>query len=140
MIRVTLEFASAEEMLAHFNARVVPVSAKDMDVTDVVAKEGPKAPKQPKAEKPAASPAPSAEPAKAPLADSGPEAGTATETTVSPSEPAAVEYSTVASAITAAVAAGRKEHAVAVLAKFGARKGTELKPEQYADFMAEMAQ
>ena len=51
----------------------------------------------------------------------------------SPSEP--ITYAQVSKAITDGVKTNR-EHVVATLAKFGAKKGTELKVEQYADFVA----
>ena len=70
------------------------------------------------AKKPAATPSPAALP------------GTAA---ASPSE--AITYAQVAKAITDGVKTNR-EHVVATLTQFGAKKGTELKVEQYADFLA----
>ena len=46
-----------------------------------------------------------------------------------------ISYETVAKAITDMVKSNRQK-AVDSLAKFGAKKGTDLKPEQYADFLA----
>ena len=51
---------------------------------------------------------------------------------------APVTYDQVAKAITEGVKTSR-EKVVAALAKFGAKKGTELKADQYADFLAELA-
>lgn len=47
-------------------------------------------------------------------------------------------YDQVAKAITEGVKVNR-DHVVAILAKFSAKKGTELKVEQYADFLAALA-
>ena len=49
------------------------------------------------------------------------------------------DYKPVGDAIAATVAAGKKAEAVALLAKYGAKSGKELKPEQYADFMVALA-
>lgn len=46
-----------------------------------------------------------------------------------------IPYNKVASAITAMVKTDR-QRTVDALAKFGAKKGPDLKPEQYADFLA----
>lgn len=55
-------------------------------------------------------------------------------------EPAApVTYAQVAAAITNGVKASR-EKTIDTLAKFGARKGPELKPEQYGPFLAALKQ
>jgi hypothetical protein len=56
----------------------------------------------------------------------------------STAQTAPVTYDQVAAAITAAVKVNR-EKAIDALAKFGARKGPELKPEQYRDFLAALA-
>jgi hypothetical protein len=60
--------------------------------------------------------------------------------TAAPASTAAttITYEQVAKAITDGVKADRAK-VVAALAKFGAKKGTELKTEQYAEFLAEMA-
>lgn len=50
-----------------------------------------------------------------------------------------VTYDQVARAISAAVRVSR-EHVVATLKQFGAAKGPELKPAQYAEFLAELTQ
>lgn len=78
------------------------------------------------APKPAPTPA-----ATATVAAAAPEVAAA-----SPSEPLA--YATVSKAITDMVKLNR-DKAVAVLAQFGAKKGPDLKAEQYADFMAALA-
>lgn len=53
-------------------------------------------------------------------------------------DPAApVTYGQVAAAMTAAVKIDRAK-VLAALAKFGAKKGPDLKPEQYADFLVEL--
>jgi len=49
-----------------------------------------------------------------------------------------ITYDQVSKAITDGVKANR-DHVVATLAKFGAKKGTELKVEQYADFVAALS-
>lgn len=61
------------------------------------------------------------------------------ESVAAPAPPstAAIEYDAVAKAINEVVKTNR-ERAVAALAKFGAKRGTELKPEQYADFLKEL--
>lgn len=64
------------------------------------------------------------------------EAQTATASTASPA--AAVTYEQVAQAITAAVQID-KPKVIAVLAKFKAKRGTDLKPEQYAEFIEALA-
>ena len=60
--------------------------------------------------------------------------------TAAPASTAAdpITYDQVAKAITDGVKADRAK-VVAALAKFSAKKGTELKPEQYADFLAALA-
>lgn len=84
-----------------------------------------------KAEAPAATqPAPSA--SDTPQPEPGATAETATE---SPSNK--IEYTQVGKAITEMVKTNR-DHAVATLAKFGAKKGTELKEEDYAAFLKEL--
>lgn len=52
--------------------------------------------------------------------------------------PSEVSYDQVSKAITDKAKTSR-ETVVALLAKFGAKKGTELKAEQYADFLKEIA-
>jgi hypothetical protein len=81
---------------------------------------------KPAAKKPAATPAVVEQVATTePIAE-------ATTATASPSE--ITSYEAVGAAITQAVKT-RREDVVAALAKFGAKKGTELKAEQYADFL-----
>jgi hypothetical protein len=52
--------------------------------------------------------------------------------------PAAIEYAQVAQAIIDAFKADRAK-VIAALGKFGAKKGPELKPADYAAFLAELA-
>ena len=92
--------------------------------------EAPKAPKPGKAEKPAATPTVSETAIAAPQAPAPAEPASA-----SPSE---IDYATVSKAITDKVKEDR-DAAVAALAKFGVKRGTELKPEQYAEFLKEIA-
>ena len=83
-----------------------------------------------KSEKPA--PIPAAPATATPTPSEAAPAATATE---SPSE---LTYEQVSAAINAKVKVSR-EAVVAALAKFGAKKGTELKKEQWANFIKELA-
>lgn len=65
-----------------------------------------------------------------------PEAAPTEAATESPSE---VTYEVVVKAINAAVDGGRRAKVMAALATFGAKKGPDLKPEQYAHFLKEIA-
>lgn len=65
-------------------------------------------------------------------------AGQTSTTTDTKSTTDEIEYATVAQAINDAVKADRPR-AIATLAKFGAKKGPDLKPEQWADFLKELA-
>ena len=58
-------------------------------------------------------------------------------TPVTPDAPAPIEYADVAAAITAVFKVDRVR-VVQVLANFGASKGPQLKPEDYAAFLAEL--
>jgi len=49
-----------------------------------------------------------------------------------------IDYPTISEAITNGVKKNR-DHVVAILAKFGVKKGTELKSEQYPSFLAALA-
>jgi hypothetical protein len=64
-----------------------------------------------------------------------PSGATAPAAPVVESSTAEISYDTVSKAITDKVKVD-KAHVVAVLAKFGAKKGPELKPEQYSEFLA----
>jgi len=55
-----------------------------------------------------------------------------------PAAPAAIEYAQVAQAIIDTFKVDRAK-VVATLGKFGAKKGPELKKEDYAAFLAELA-
>lgn len=116
MINVTLSFASVEEMLAFFNKPEVPAKGKPAAKVEA-------APTPPTATEPVAAPAPKAE-ASAPAAAPTP----------APAAPT-VSYEAVGVAIQSLVAKNRAK-AVEILASFGAKKGPELKPEQYADALA----
>lgn len=52
--------------------------------------------------------------------------------------PAVIDYPTISEAITNGVKKNR-DHVVSILAKFGVKKGTELKSEQYPSFLAALA-
>jgi hypothetical protein len=52
--------------------------------------------------------------------------------------PVVIDYPTISEAITNGVKKNR-DHVVAILAKFGVKKGTELKSEQYPSFLAALA-
>ena len=145
-IRLEMSFDTVEEMLAVFQGKILPTSAAAMEVAPAPVKaEAPKAPKQPKAEKPAATqpasetvtPAPAPEPAaSAPAAASHSEPAEPAPATPAP---AVNDYAPVGAAITRLVNDGQRDKVLEALAKFGAKKGPELKPEQYADFMQEIS-
>lgn len=107
--------------------------------------EQPKAPKAPKPVKATAEPTPSVEPAAIPVAsatattqpDPAAKAEPATESPSEATVSTTIEYAQVGKAITDMVKNNR-DHAVATLAKFGAKKGTELKPADYAAFLKEL--
>ena len=63
---------------------------------------------------------------------------TTPETTSTPATTAGIEYAQVAAAITSTFKIDRAK-AVAALAKFGAAKGPQLKVEDYAAFLQELA-
>jgi len=91
----------------------------------------PEAAKKQKAEKaaPAPAPAPAAEPA----------ASAPTAAFVLTAAPAVLyEKSGLPEKIAAAVGGGKRAEIVALLAKFGAKKGGELKPDQFQAFGAEL--
>ena len=125
MLKITLEFATAEDAILAL-AKLRPSDAK------VEAAPAPKpeaAPTKPVKDKAAAS-SPSAAPA--------PTAAPATPPAASPAP--ADAYKPVGDAIAKKVADGHKPAAVALLAEFGAKSGKDLKPEQYPDFMAKLAE
>lgn len=62
-----------------------------------------------------------------------------TQPAASPAPSGSVDYAPVAAAIAEAAKTHRAE-LVALLSKFGAKSGKELKPEQYADFGAQLAE
>lgn len=76
-------------------------------------------------------------PVAAPLEQTAPVGSTAT-TTDTKSTTDEIPYDVVGKAITEGVKADRPK-VLAALSKFGVKKGPELKPEQYADFLKELA-
>ena len=115
-VKIELTFANIDEATAFLAGKVSPK-------TDTPAKPDPKPDPKPKAEKTAEKPA---APAPAPAADTKPSADTA---------PTAVPYEKTGlpEKIAACVKKDR-DGVVALLAEFGAKKGSELKAEQYAAF------
>ena len=122
-VQVTLHNpAQLNAVLAALNlgteAQQEPTTAKPVEIAQARAEAKPakqeaKAPAPAPAAAPAPAPAPAAEPAPA----------------------AAITYDQVAKAITDRVKVDRAA-VVDTLASFGAKKGTDLKPEQFADFLA----
>lgn len=112
-VKIELTFASIDEATAFLAGKASPK-------TDTPAKPDPKPAAEKTAEKETAAPAP------APAADTKPSADTA---------PTAVPYEKTGlpEKIAACVKKDR-DGVVALLAEFGAKKGSELKPEQYAAF------
>lgn len=95
----------------------------------------------PKAEKakavPAPKPAPAAEPEKAPSASTGPAAGTATETTASPSK--AVTLEEVRAKLAALSQAGKAPGVKALIADAGFAKLTDIPADQYPAILEKAA-
>jgi hypothetical protein len=82
---------------------------------------------------------PKSEPTSAPAADTtAPLTSPAPETTSTPATTAGIDYAQVAKAITDTFKVDRAK-TIAALAKFGAAKGPQLKPEDYAAFLKELA-
>jgi hypothetical protein len=69
---------------------------------------------------------------------SGPSVPATPETTSTPATTAGIEYAQVAAAITSTFKID-KAKVIAALAKFGAAKGPQLKAEDYAAFLQELA-
>ena len=69
---------------------------------------------------------------------SGPSVTATPETTSTPATTAGIEYAQVAAAITSTFKID-KAKVIAALAKFGAAKGPQLKAEDYAAFLQELA-
>jgi len=145
-ITLNLSFASVPEMraaLAEMLAGITPPAvaptpaAMDKALAhaaklQAVAEEA-KAPKQVKAEKSVATPTANV----TATTEKTPEVSAPKEVaTESPSD-VVVDYAVVSKAITNMVKTDR-EKVVALLAKYGAKKGTELKAEQYVPFMTEL--
>ena len=114
-VKIELTFANIDEATAFLAGKVSPK-------TDTPAKPDPKPDPKPKAEKTAEKPAASEKPA----ADTEPSADTA-QTAVP------YEKTGLPEKIAACVKKDR-DGVVALLAEFGAKKGSELKAEQYAAF------
>lgn len=81
-------------------------------------------------------PKPAPTPAAAAALPTPPASAAPAAAAASPSD--VVAYDQVSKAITDGVKADRAK-VVAVLAEFGVKKGTELKPEQYAEFLAALS-
>lgn len=139
MIEVKLSFPNQAALLAFFagaagvaaseKAAVSAITAPKPAPTPAATVVAPAASTTPAAEshsdpKPAASATPAASTASSQKPDASAGAGAA--------DP--IDYADVSKAITDMVKSNRA-HAVAVLAQFGCKKGTELKAEQYADFL-----
>ena len=69
---------------------------------------------------------------------SGPAAQSAAQESQASTAATTITYDQVAKAITEGVKSDRTK-VVAALTKFGAKKGPDLKPEQWAEFLAELA-
>ena len=120
------------ELLARLTVVAIPTATPDTKV-EVKKLDAPAASGQPTAtaKKEAAAPE-STTSAPNPAAQSAaPESQASTAATT-------ITYDQVAKAITDGVKSSR-DKVVAALAKFNAKKGTELKPDQYAAFLAELA-
>ncbi len=135
MIEIKLTFLSPEDaisalaMLRSGGARL----AVDPSMLVPGAKAEAAAPK-PDGAKPEKATKPEKAAASAPTASAAPAAASATQPSASSAQ---VDYAGVAERITKGVATHRAE-VVALLKKFDAKNGKELKPEQYADFAAQM--
>jgi hypothetical protein len=126
-VKVTFEFDTPEDAItAIARMRGVVSEAPKKEPAAATPKSAPKAekvasePPTAKAETAPAAPAAKAAPSPAPA-------------------PATDAYAPVSAAISAAVAAGHKPALIAFLSQFGVKTGKELKPEQYAEFMARVA-
>lgn len=75
----------------------------------------------------------------APVTDTPAPTPEAAPTEAATEYPSEVTYEVVVKAINAAVDGGRRAKVMAALATFGAKKGPDLKPEQYAQFLKEIA-
>ena len=131
MISITLQFATMQEA-ADALARFTPTTAAAaVQATAAIEKAKVEAPKPAASAVATKSTAPQESGAAATDVTSQP-APTATETTKATE---ALSYDVVSKAITDKVKSNR-DHVVATLAKFGVKKGTELKAEQYSEFLA----
>lgn len=129
MITLTLEFPTADEFLAAMG-RLSPI----MPPAAASAEPAPAPAKIAKAPKAAPAPELSATPAAAPVAAPAPAAAAPAPAPA----PAEIGYDAVAKAITEKIKTDRAG-VVAALAKFGAKKGTELKADQFGAFIEALA-
>lgn len=132
MIQVTMTFASREEMLAFFAADAASAEARPPVQAPTKAT---RAPKPEAAATPPTAPAPQAAAPEQKAETSAP--ATPASAPAEPPAAPAIPYEKVGTAIQNLVAKDRSK-AVAVLASLGVKKGTELKPEQYADALARL--
>ena len=133
MISITLQFATMQEA-ADALARFTPTpAAAAVQATAAIEKAKVEAPK-PVDAKASASAAGKQDPAKSSPA-TGVDAATTTAPATAEAKTEALSYDMVSKAITDKVKSNR-DHVVATLAKFGVKKGTELKAEQYEEFLA----
>lgn len=135
MIKVTLEFENEAALVSYFKDHHPDVkeaiAAARVDTVALAVEKATKA-KAAKVEAPKPVPTPTAPETATPPQE---EVAVATPAAESPSE---VNYEAVYAAITAK-AATDKPKVVAALAKFGAKRGPELKAEDYAAFLKELA-
>jgi hypothetical protein len=127
LIKVTLEFADAESAITAL-AKLRAPETKDVA--------------SPKADKPSKPTTPAKTEAAAPTPPSAPASQAAaapasSASVAASSTPAGPTFDEVKAAI-AITAATDRPRAVATLAKFGAKAGKDLKPEQYAAFVADL--
>ena len=124
-------------------SRIEENTAAILALTAALLAQGATSPK-PRAVAPAASGQTTAEVVKAAVPESTTSAPAPAAVSAAPAAPAstaapkAVTYEQVAKAITECVKLDRAK-VVAVLAQFGVKKGPELKPEQYAEFVGALA-
>ena len=134
MIKIELQFTTIAEAVTFLSARQTDAGpvATDLKVTTQPAPEA----KAPADLTPAPAPAPAAEPAHteptAPVVEVA-----APEKKEQPSGKA-LDYALDVSPKIAAAAKTNRDAVVAALGKFGVKKGTELTPEQWSAFVAEM--
>ena len=137
MIEVKLSFQTQAAMLAFFATTAAAVSAPEKEAVSAIAAPKPAGTPAATVEAPVAKTTTATESPSDPKPAAAATSAASTASSAKPDESAdggAIEYATVAAAITSMVKTNR-EHAVATLAQFGCKKGTELKAEQFADFL-----